>query len=147
MYCKRGHLKTEDTIVRNKYGHIKDCKLCVRERSKEWYRANKDRANAYSRDKYYKIKDKHLTACRTRELKKKYNLTRCEYDQLFLTQSNMCANQGCGVKINTSNSHIDHCHATGKVRGLLCKKCNWALGLLKDDVNKIFGLGVYLINS
>ena len=30
--------------------------------------------------------------------------------------------------------HIDHCHSTGKFRGLLCKQCNWGIGNLKDNI-------------
>ncbi len=32
---------------------------------------------------------------------------------------------------------VDHCHTTGKVRGLLCRQCNMALGLLKDNIDSL----------
>lgn len=39
---------------------------------------------------------------------------------------------------------VDHCHKTGKVRGLLCQECNFALGLLEDDRAKIVALLQYV---
>lgn len=52
-----------------------------------------------------------------------------------------CNNLGCP---NTTNLHIDHCHDTGNVRGLLCAGCNLSLGRLKEDVERIRGLADYL---
>jgi hypothetical protein len=39
---------------------------------------------------------------------------------------------------------VDHCHRSGRVRGLLCASCNTALGLLADDVNRIMAAAIYL---
>lgn len=54
--------------------------------------------------------------------------------------------QVCGVEESKLNKRlaVDHCHTTGKVRGLLCSKCNTALGQLDDDLNKISALYSYL---
>ncbi len=43
-----------------------------------------------------------------------------------------------------SHAHVDHCHKTGKVRGLLCAQCNTALGLLKDSPDRITAALGYL---
>lgn len=64
-------------------------------------------------------------------IKLKFGINVNQY-QLMLKEQN-----GACYICNTSESRdlaIDHCHTTGKVRGLLCSKCNTALGLLKDDV-------------
>jgi hypothetical protein len=66
-----------------------------------------------------------------------------EYQAMFLSQNGVCA--ACGRPETTNdprtkqvkNLQIDHCHTTGKVRALLCKECNNALGLLHDDPERI----------
>lgn len=58
-----------------------------------------------------------------------------EYVIMFKEQDGKC--KICGIsedKTSKSKLHIDHCHTTGAVRGLLCSNCNTALGLMKDDI-------------
>lgn len=53
----------------------------------------------------------------------------------------ICSNPGCG---NTTRLHMDHDHATGEFRALLCGGCNSALGFLKEDAARIAGLREYI---
>ena len=59
-----------------------------------------------------------------------------------LLSINQC--ESCGSEEDKINLVIDHCHKTGNVRGLLCRRCNVALGHLDDDVSKILSLAKYL---
>lgn len=69
---------------------------------------------------------------------RKYGLTPETYEALSNEQKGNCAI--CGLNENSINQRgthyrlaVDHCHDTGKVRGLLCSNCNTALGLFKDN--------------
>jgi hypothetical protein len=64
-------------------------------------------------------------------IKYKYGITREEYEKMILDQNGLCG--VCGVLMRVPN--VDHCHETGKVRGLLCVHCNSGLGSFSDDVN------------
>jgi hypothetical protein len=73
---------------------------------------------------------------RNNNYKKLYGVTLDEYNKLLESQDGVC--KICNrTELESScvdrNLHVDHCHDTGKVRGLLCTKCNTALGLLSDD--------------
>lgn len=71
--------------------------------------------------------------------RKRYGISKLEY--LSMLENAVCGNTGCN---STYRLHIDHDHATGKVRGWLCSDCNTALGLLHDSLEKINGLKKYL---
>jgi hypothetical protein len=60
---------------------------------------------------------------------KKYGLTPEQFHQLETLSDGKCAICNEVAKLN-----VDHDHATGEVRGLLCRSCNIALGLMKDNV-------------
>jgi Recombination endonuclease VII len=63
-------------------------------------------------------------------LKCSYRTSLEEYEQLLVRQNGACPI--CG-KQTTKRLCVDHCHATGRVRGLLCSKCNLGIGQLDDD--------------
>jgi len=66
---------------------------------------------------------------------KQYNLTPEEYLELKQSQDCKCKICGKEEKNNKKALAIDHCHTTGKVRGLLCDTCNRGIGYLKDDIS------------
>lgn len=73
-----------------------------------------------------------------------------EYDKMFSAQGGVCAacykpEESKDKRYGTTrNLAVDHCHATGKIRGLLCIRCNLCLGTLKDDRDLLLRLAEYL---
>lgn len=63
-----------------------------------------------------------------------YGVTPEQYEKLILDCNNSC--QLCGTKRENlkRDLSIDHCHKTGKIRGMLCSNCNHALGKFKDSI-------------
>lgn len=68
-------------------------------------------------------------ATRDQKLTKKYGLSREGYRALFAQQEGRCAI--CGDRPEVLN--VDHCHSTGRVRGLLCTPCNLGIGYFRDS--------------
>lgn len=72
---------------------------------------------------------------------KKYGLTIEEYEEKYKQQDGKCAI--CEIQ-PLERLNIDHCHETGKVRDLLCRNCNHALGNVNDDPDLLRRLISYL---
>lgn len=83
----------------------------------------------------------HTAKVRTRELRKKYNLTRDGVEEIRQRQHGRCL--GCMREL-PRNYCIDHDHATGLVRGLLCRSCNLTLGMVREDKAVLTRLRLYL---
>lgn len=71
-----------------------------------------------------------------------YGLTTEAFDALARVQGGVCA--VCRRPPGAQRLHVDHDHATGEVRGLLCGPCNRAIGLVDDDPTRLRGLADYL---
>jgi len=81
-------------------------------------------------------KQAHHRASRKHYLQKLYGLTVEEYEAMLIERDFRC--DICGLPEKQERSlAVDHCHTTGKVRGLLCLWCNTAIGKLRDDPSLI----------
>lgn len=77
-------------------------------------------------------------------LRSKYpGTTPKDYDRAFIRQGGRCAICGDEPQVGKRLS-LDHCHQTGKFRGLLCQPCNIAIGHLKDDSHIVAVAAEYL---
>lgn len=92
------------------------CKRCVTDASLAWNRANPDK---FRRNQ------------RASVLRRRYGVSVDEYDAMLAAQDGVCAI--CQQLPYGTRLHVDHCHATFTVRGLLCFRCNTMLGHLDDD--------------
>ena len=80
-------------------------------------------------------------------IKKNYGLERAEYDAMLASQNHNCAICGEDFSDNTRNIHVDHCHTTGKNRGLLCQFCNQMIGMARDKIDVLQSAVRYLQES
>lgn len=102
---------------------------------RNWYLKNKEKLSAQAKRRYQANRDKVLTYTKIRQrpylLKKLYGLTVEQYDAMLASQGGAC--KVCGSDGESKDKRrkylsVDHCHNTGKIRGLLCMKCNADLG-------------------
>lgn len=129
------------------------CKECNNAAKRADYAAHQERYRQYYEDNYEhrsKIKrvwrnqnPDNVKAARNRHLVSKYGITLDEYKVMFDKNDGRCYSCGEIETVIDSRSHkvrclqVDHCHDTGRVRGLLCTRCNLALGYLLNDPAKI----------
>lgn len=131
---ERKHI-TEFHLTNNKRGKAngrrRKCKSCVTLIAKKYRNANRDRYRELSR-KWH--------------LKSQYGLSVVDYDQMLTEQEEKC--KVCKIKFDLEDQnrrpHVDHCHNTGKVRGILCFTCNTAIGKMKDDPDLLRKAADYL---
>lgn len=117
-----------------------ECKACNHERAAQWRGANRERFNELARQR------RNTRWERLNHVRKKFGLTAEQYEAMEIAQGYACAVTSCRRPFAELNRqpHVDHCHVTGKVRGLLCHQCNQALGNARDDVGILQGLINYL---
>lgn len=86
--------------------------------------------------KKYRESVKGKLNSRAWRLKNDFNISLDDFNDLLQKQNNACAI--CKTQEPTGyNWHVDHCHSSNKVRGILCSKCNQGLGLFKDSITNL----------
>ena len=106
-----------------------------RRQSRKWSDNNRDRVNYLGRRWYMRNRKNARINYRKNVLKHRYGLSLEDYANLLKIQNNKCAICGMTTLEYAKNFHVDHCHKTTKIRGLLCYKCNMVLGYFKDNVD------------
>ena len=162
--CKQDKQLTEfHKDKRQKDGHVSQCKSCIKQyhanhykqnrevilkRNADWVQNNPEKSKQ-RQDKWIK-NNPHKQEMKSRKshLKQTYGITLAEYDTMLTEQKGLCGI--CGednVAYKKKHLCVDHCHKTGKIRGLLCDACNIALGKLRDSKQRLLNAISYLEDS
>lgn len=145
------NLRLSNLTVPN-LGIEKTCPACNMIKPLQSFHRNSQRASM--RSSYCKECTKTMAATTHRKTIARskrieaYNITVEEHELLKQQQENCC--KICGVsadQVRYKTLVIDHNHVTGAVRGLLCPKCNAAIGLLKDDPKIVLLAAKYLLGK
>lgn len=124
--------------------HASRCKKCVLSSVGAWRRTEAGflRRREWGRENYrnnLSVRLKH----RENRWKRSYGISSDQFHKMLLAQCGRC--EICGSDFqDLREPHVDHCHLTGKVRGLLCFTCNSLLGFAKDQVSILKKAVVYL---
>lgn len=117
-------------------GHCRQCKIKSKKvsiRTEEQKEANR-RGNRKRSDNSFNL-----------YLINTYNITYSKYKEILAEQKDVC--KICGEDNSKSHNRrlaVDHCHETGKIRGLLCDKCNRTVGLMEDNSKNATNAAKYL---
>jgi hypothetical protein len=123
---------------RKRRGVRSTCKTCAKQISSEWVVNNRDQRNASNTNWRKMNRDSTLNVY----LKYQYGLSLEEFNELAAEQDGRC--KICGEAESLGRLHVDHDHLTAKFRGLLCGPCNRALGLMKDNPDRLRRAAQYL---
>ncbi len=122
---------------------MKTCSVCLESKEETSFvvqKATKDRPSRLQ-SSCKKCKNKKY---RKFHLMKRYGMTLADYEALLSKQGSRCAICLSHESENHKGLFVDHDHKTGKVRGLLCSRCNLALGHVKDDTSLLERLIGYI---
>ena len=118
----------------------------VREAQRAYKKRNAEKIAEQKREWRKKNPEKHRAANQRWQMNRR--MKRCDFDALMQEQGGRCAICGTEKAFSGGGDNrrmaIDHCHASGAVRGLLCGNCNRALGLVKDSVETLRNAIAYL---
>lgn len=122
----RTHRSSADDRERmnDRYATDAEYRERVKARSRQWRQDNPE---------LFKMKNRNA------RLKHEYGITEEDFQRMLLEQEGRCA-----LCCKPATLVVDHCHVTGMVRGLLCRRCNVALGTLGDNIDGLLRAIAYL---
>lgn len=141
--CKRPTSPDGFYVKKETGRRYRSCKLCFRKKASDWKAKNRSRVQ----DSQKKWHDENY---RDYALRRQFGLTQADYNKIRDRQNNLCAICGDG---ETRKDHktqrvtslaVDHCHKSGKIRELLCSRCNLVLGRVSDETALLKKMVKYL---
>jgi hypothetical protein len=148
------HKKKTDKVVYNQKRYLENKEEYLK-KAQDYYLKNRAKVKKASLEWGKKHPDKKKKSCDNwkknnkektygYKLKNKYGMTTEDYNSMFDGQGGRCAICGEHQSLMQGKLGVDHDHDTGIVRGLLCPRCNMAIGLLHDSVDIILSAANYL---
>lgn len=127
-------LKSEpEVFFRKNQGY---CSVCQDKYCRAWSKS--PRGKAITRERHYRNREVNSKRASWRRIKRELGLGPEDYDRMYAEQGGVCAickqpERGDSNVGGVKRMSIDHDHATGKIRSLLCAACNTRLGILEND--------------
>ena len=140
-YRKRPHVIEKN---KNRLAYFKEYWHRPEVQERNYARNRTPEHKAKQRERYMnpEVKEKHRWA----HIMRNYGLCKEDFERILAEQEGKCVI--CGFEFTeeckSTRPHVDHCHDSGEVRGLLCGNCNAGLGQFKDDTQKLQSAIEYL---
>lgn len=143
--CKEILPTTSFNKANRRDGYQTYCRACHNKMQREKY-AKDPEAKVKRQLRANRRKEKDPLISRKAELKRLYGITWEDYISMLKSQGEVCAicKEECKTKKMLS---VDHRHSDGKVRGLLCNRCNRALGMFQDSPELLKRAAQYVVDS
>jgi len=118
----------------------------IKKQARARYKKNAVAKRAYSKARYKAYPEKVKFEVRRSFLKRTYGITHEQFDVLVKANKGRCPT--CKKRMGKfARWAVDHCHRSRKIRGLLCGKCNCALGFANDNIETLTRMVRYLRKS
>jgi Autographiviridae endonuclease VII len=138
---KNWYHKHKERLLENQRLYRKTNKEYIRKKNQESYQSSREEYLKKCRD-YYRSTGKDVK--RNYRMVNMYGITLDEYNKMFESQNGCCAICKTHQSFLNKKLAVDHNHAIGNVRGLLCDKCNKALGMVNDNIEILKRMMKYL---
>ena len=124
--------------------HLSRVRKASRLSARRAYKNNPDKYRNIAREFNAKNNDRLRIIWRRSKLKRAYGLSLEEFDAILVRQDRVCAICKGPPNGRFNSFNVDHCHKTGKIRGLLCFHCNTAIGMAKDSRELLMKMALYV---
>lgn len=118
-----------------------ECKSCSKNVHDKYVETHREELNKYMKGRYDDAEKRRI---RSYGLERMYGLSENDYNNILALQNNKCAICNIDQSNHKRPFDVDHCHETGSIRGLLCMRCNRAMGLFKDNIDILLKAASYL---
>lgn len=108
--------------------------------NKKWRDSHKEKIRIDTHNRYMQDRGRH----RECNLLRNYGIDSIEYNEMYIIQNGCCAICGVHQSKLKRSLHVDHNHKTKEIRGLLCWGCNVTLGCIKENVDILKSMIIYL---
>lgn len=129
---KEWYENNKEIILKKSREYYKEHRQELIEKTKKWVEDNPEKRRAYQKQYF---------------LRRNFNLTEEEYNNLLNKQNNKCSICGVDLFLDKTKAVIDHDHTTGELRGILCTNCNIGLGHFKDNCANLLHAVDYLMGG
>lgn len=124
--------------------HLDRVRASARKYQKKAYFEDPEKFRQFSKEWYASHKEQNAKAVRKYRLKKNYQMTVEEFNDMLERQGGVCAICKGPPKGRFNTYNVDHNHKTGKVRGLLCFPCNVSIGNAMENTDILAKMILYI---